>query len=133
MATLQAKSIRCREDERLLTGKGNDTADGRRDGMLEAVLVRSPHASVGAIDTDSARAMPGVVRVYTAADFADAAIFAGVGMCSSGETAIEVGAAWVRGERVAAAVPGLAPTPGRRGQASGRWRRRCGACWVLGY
>ena len=44
MATLQAKSIRRREDERLLTGKGNYAADGKRDGMLVAVLVRSPHA-----------------------------------------------------------------------------------------
>ena len=32
MATLQAKSIRRREDERLLTGSGNYAADGKRDG-----------------------------------------------------------------------------------------------------
>ena len=74
MATLQAKSIRRREDERLLTGKGNYAADGKRDGMLAAVLVRShhAHATFGSIDTSAARGMPGVVGIYTAADLADA-------------------------------------------------------------
>ena len=73
MATLQAKSIRRREDERLLTGKGNYAADGKRDGMLAAVLVRSPyaHAAFGTIDTSAARGMPGVIGVYTAADLTD--------------------------------------------------------------
>jgi len=73
MATLQAKSIRRREDERLLTGKGNYAADGKRDGMLAAVLVRSPHAHAAfdSIDISAARDMPGVIGVYTAADLAD--------------------------------------------------------------
>jgi carbon-monoxide dehydrogenase large subunit len=73
MAELQAKPIRRREDERLLTGRGNYVADGRRDGMLAAVLVRSPHAHarVGTIDAAAAQAMPGVVGVYTVADLAD--------------------------------------------------------------
>ena len=74
MATLQAKSIRRREDERLLTGKGNYAADGKRDGMLVAVLVRSPyaHARVRQPSTPrAARGMPGVIGVYTAADLTD--------------------------------------------------------------
>jgi len=73
MATLQAKSIRRREDARLLTGKGNYAADARRDGMLVAVLVRSPHAhaTFGVPDTTAARAVPGVIGVYTNADLAD--------------------------------------------------------------
>ncbi len=73
MATLQAKSIRRREDERLLTGKGNYAADGKREGMLVAVLVRSPHAhaSFDTVDTAAARAVPGVLGVYTPADLAD--------------------------------------------------------------
>ena len=73
MATLQAKSIRRREDERLLTGKGNYAADGKRDGMLVAVLVRSPHAhaAFGSVDTTAARTVPGVVGVYTSADLTD--------------------------------------------------------------
>jgi carbon-monoxide dehydrogenase large subunit len=73
MATLQAKSIRRREDERLLTGKGNYVADGKRDGMLVAVLVRSPHAhaTFESLDTTAARAVPGVIGVYTCADLTD--------------------------------------------------------------
>jgi carbon-monoxide dehydrogenase large subunit len=73
MATLQAKSIRRREDERLLTGRGNYAADGKREGMLVAVLVRSPHAhaSFDAVDTAAARAVPGVLGVYTPADLTD--------------------------------------------------------------
>lgn len=73
MATLQAKSIRRREDVRLLTGQGNYAADGKRDRMLVAVLVRSPHAhaSFDAVDTVAARAVPGVLGVYTHADLTD--------------------------------------------------------------
>jgi aerobic carbon-monoxide dehydrogenase large subunit len=73
MATLQAKSIRRREDERLLTGQGNYAADGKRDHMLVAVLVRSPHAHAkfDAVDTAAASAVPGVLGVFTAADLTD--------------------------------------------------------------
>jgi carbon-monoxide dehydrogenase large subunit len=73
MATLQGKSIRRREDERLLTGKGNYVADGKRDGMLAAVFVRSPHAHAAfdSVDVSAARGMPGVTGVYTQADLAD--------------------------------------------------------------
>src|SRR5579872_5550064 len=73
MATLQAKSVRRREDEKLLTGKGNYAADGKRDGMLVAVLVRSPHAhaKVSGIDVTAARGIPGVVGVFTNADLTD--------------------------------------------------------------
>ncbi len=73
MATLQSRSVRRREDARLLTGKGNYSADPHPPGMLHAVLVRSPHAhaTVGSIDVGAARAMPGVVAVFTAADLTD--------------------------------------------------------------
>src|ERR1700722_10178599 len=73
MATLQGKSIVRREDARLLTGRGNYAADGKRDGMLVAVMVRSPHAhaSFDAVDTTAACAVPGVVGVFTNADLAD--------------------------------------------------------------
>ena len=41
--------------------------------MLHAVLVRShhAHASIGGIDISAARAMPGVVAVFTGADLTD--------------------------------------------------------------
>jgi aerobic carbon-monoxide dehydrogenase large subunit len=75
MATLQSRSVRRREDVRLLTGKGNYSADPHPAGMLHAVLVRShhAHAAITGIDVDAARAMPGVIAVFTAADLTDVA------------------------------------------------------------
>ena len=75
MATMQSRSVRRREDVRLLTGKGNYSADPHPDRMLHAVLVRShhAHAAIGDIDTTAARAIPGVVAVFTAADLTDVA------------------------------------------------------------
>jgi aerobic carbon-monoxide dehydrogenase large subunit len=75
MATMQSRSVRRREDVRLLTGKGNYSADPHPDRMLHAVLVRShhAHAGIGDIDTTAARAIPGVVAVFTAADLTDVA------------------------------------------------------------
>src|SRR5487761_801967 len=57
------------EDDRLLRGHGRYT-DDIDEGALESVLVRSPygHARIRSIDASAARAMPGVVAVYTAAD-----------------------------------------------------------------
>jgi len=57
------------EDDRLLRGKGRFT-DDIDEGALESVLVRSPyaHAHITSIDVSAARALPGVVAVYTAAD-----------------------------------------------------------------
>ena len=75
MATLQSRSVRRREDVRLLTGKGNYGADPQPSGMLHAVLVHShhAHAKIGSIDVSAARAIPGVVAVFTAADLTDVA------------------------------------------------------------
>jgi carbon-monoxide dehydrogenase large subunit len=73
MGALEGKPLRRREDLRLLTGAGNYAADARHPGMLVAVLVRSPHAhaDVLGIDAGAARAMAGVVGVYTQADLGD--------------------------------------------------------------
>jgi carbon-monoxide dehydrogenase large subunit len=73
MSTLESRSVRRREDQRLLTGGGNYAADAHPDGLLQAVLVRSPyaHATVNGIDVTAARAMPGVVAVFTADDLDD--------------------------------------------------------------
>jgi aerobic carbon-monoxide dehydrogenase large subunit len=75
MATMQSRSVRRREDAKLLTGKGNYSADGHKPGMLHAVLARShhAHAAIDSIDTSAARAIPGVVAVFTAADLTDVA------------------------------------------------------------
>src|SRR5947207_4480878 len=57
------------EDDRLRRGRGRFT-DDFGDGALECCFVRSPyaHARIRSIDASAARAMPGVVAVYTAAD-----------------------------------------------------------------
>jgi carbon-monoxide dehydrogenase large subunit len=57
------------EDDRLLRGKGRFT-DDIDEGALEGCLVRSQHAHarITSIDVSVARAVPGVVAVYTAAD-----------------------------------------------------------------
>lgn len=60
------------EDPRLLTGRGRYVDDIELPGMLHAAFVRSPvaHARINAIDVQNARAMPGVIAVYTMADLA---------------------------------------------------------------
>ena len=73
MATVETRSVRRREDQRLLTGGGNYASDGKAAGMLVAILVRSPHAHarIVSIDTEAAKAVPGVVAVYTHDDLTD--------------------------------------------------------------
>ena len=58
------------EDYRLTTGQGRYTDDLAVEGALWVVFVRSPYgaASIGAIDTEDAAQMPGVVAIYTGAD-----------------------------------------------------------------
>lgn len=58
------------EDQRLVTGRGRYIDDKPADGALWLVLLRSPHAHARmlSIDTDAARAMAGVVAIYTGAD-----------------------------------------------------------------
>ena len=75
MTTVQTKSVRRREDVRLLTGGGNYAADGKNPDMLVSFLLRSPHAhaKVTKLDTTAAKAMPGVVAVFTEADLTDVA------------------------------------------------------------
>lgn len=64
------KPIRRVEDERLLTGQGRYIADLAFDGMTHMAVVRSlyPHADIKDIDTSAARALPGVLGVWTGAD-----------------------------------------------------------------
>ncbi|MBM3509320.1 MAG: xanthine dehydrogenase family protein molybdopterin-binding subunit [Alphaproteobacteria bacterium] len=58
------------EDQRLLTGQGRFTDDVGAPGRVFAYFLRSPHAhaEIVRIDTAAARALPGVVGVFTAAD-----------------------------------------------------------------
>ena len=58
------------EDNRLLTGNGRYTGDITLDGQVWGHVLRSPHAhaTIRSIDPSPARAMPGVLAVYTAED-----------------------------------------------------------------
>src|SRR5271154_7476567 len=62
--------VRRREDLRLVRGGGRYTADENLPGQVYAFMVRSPHAHarIRAIATDKAKAMPGVLAVFTGAD-----------------------------------------------------------------
>jgi carbon-monoxide dehydrogenase large subunit len=66
------KPLPRKEDERLISGKGRFTDDFALDGQAYAAMVRSPHphARIVAIDAARARAMPGVLGVFTGADCA---------------------------------------------------------------
>jgi len=62
------------EDPRLLRGEGRYTDDVNRTGQVYCAMVRSTqaHGIIRGIDTKAARAMPGVLAVYTASDLAAA-------------------------------------------------------------
>lgn len=63
-------SVKRSEDPRILTGRGRYVDDIKLPGMLHAAFARSPlpHARVLSVDASAARALPGVVAVYTGAD-----------------------------------------------------------------
>ena len=60
-----------REDVRFLTGAGNYTDDINVAGQAFVYFLRSDiaHGTITSIDTSAAAAMPGVVKVFTGADF----------------------------------------------------------------
>ena len=62
-----------KEDPELITGRARFVDNMTLPGMVWMVVVRSPfaHASINAIDASAAKAMPGVVGVYAAADLED--------------------------------------------------------------
>ena len=63
-------SVKRSEDPRILTGRGRYIDDVQLPGMLHAAFVRSTmaHANITSVDVDAARALPGVVAVYTGDD-----------------------------------------------------------------
>ncbi|MEJ1992425.1 MAG: xanthine dehydrogenase family protein molybdopterin-binding subunit [Maritimibacter sp.] len=60
-----------REDVRFLTGKGRYTDDININGQAYVHFLRSnvAHGRIKGIDLDAAEAMPGVIKVFTGADF----------------------------------------------------------------
>ena len=61
------------EDPTLVRGLGRYTDDLQLPRQVYAAIVRSPHAHgiIRSIDTEDARAMPGVLAIYTAEDLKD--------------------------------------------------------------
>ena len=61
------KSIKRKEDDRLIAGRGNFVEDVELRGMLHMAVLRSPyaHARINSIDASAAQALPGVVAVVT--------------------------------------------------------------------
>ncbi|MBL8379492.1 MAG: xanthine dehydrogenase family protein molybdopterin-binding subunit [Burkholderiales bacterium] len=64
-----------REDRRLITGAGAYAADVDLPGQKYAAFVRADraHALIRSIDTAAARALPGVIAIFTGADLAGSA------------------------------------------------------------
>ena len=67
-----AQPVRRVEDPRLLKGAGSYTDDITLPGTVHGVVLRSPHAAatITLLDTSAAKAMAGVLAVYTHADLA---------------------------------------------------------------
>ena len=103
--------VRRKEDDTLVRGKGKYTDDFSLPGQAYAWIVRSSHAHgiIRGIDTDAAKAMPGVLGVWTGADLA-------------------VGGLWPLHLRPAAEEPrwlaAAADQPSRIGERQGAFCRR---------
>src|SRR2546422_1855298 len=69
------RSVKRKEDGRLLTGRGRYVNDIQLPGLLHAAIVRSPHAHarVERVDARRALAQPGVVALLTIADLPECA------------------------------------------------------------
>lgn len=67
------QSIKRREDPRLISGEAKYLDDLQLPGMGYAAILRSPyaHANIKSINTDKAKAHPGVIGVFTGKDFMD--------------------------------------------------------------
>ena len=67
-----SQSLRRVEDPRLLQGKGRYTDDISLPGQVYGYVLRSPYAAarIAGIETAAAKAMPGVLGVFTEADLA---------------------------------------------------------------
>ncbi len=70
---LVGQAIKRREDPRLVRGQGRYMDDIVLPGMAHVKILRSPlaHARIRNVDTARAAEAPGVLGVYTGADFAD--------------------------------------------------------------
>ena len=70
------RAVRRAEDPRLVSGQGRYTDDTTHPGQLQLLFLRSlhAHARIIGIDATAARALPGIVAVYTGAELATAGV-----------------------------------------------------------
>lgn len=63
--------VKRKEDPRLITGNSSYVDDMRPAGLAHVGVLRSPyaHATIRGIDTSQAASLPGVIAVYTGAEF----------------------------------------------------------------
>ena len=68
--TWVGKSVRRKEDDRLIKGKGLFADDEQSSDMLHLYILRSPyaHARILSMDTSAAEASPGVACILTGKD-----------------------------------------------------------------
>jgi len=73
MAKVIGQSIKRKEDPRLITGEAKYLDDIQLPGLVHLAILRSPyaHAKIKNIDTAKAKAVPGVIGVFTGKDFMD--------------------------------------------------------------
>jgi carbon-monoxide dehydrogenase large subunit len=76
MGDLIGKSVKRVEDNRFLKGEGKYTDDFNMPNQTFAVYLRSPHAHANlvSVDISAAKAMDGVINVFTGKDIKDAGI-----------------------------------------------------------
>ena len=101
------------EDHRFVTGAGAYASDLSLPGMVHGVMLRSPVASarIAGLDATAARAAPGVLAVYTAADLAGGpeAMLCGVSLpMTNGEPAFQAARPVLAKDRVRFAGEGVA-------------------------
>ena len=108
-----SQNIKRQEDPPLLMGKASFMGDLRLAGLLTVAFLRSPHAHarIVAIDLDEARALPGVVAIFTGEDLASStrpvrAVLSGSNYKETGWPAMAHGKIRFVGELVAAVVAG---------------------------
>ncbi len=80
MSKYVGTSMKRREDPRFIQGRGSYVANLKLPNMAYLFIKRSPyaHARIKSINTSYAKALPGVLGVFTGADTAD------IGMLPSG-------------------------------------------------
>lgn len=76
MAKYVGKSMKRVEDPRFIQGKGKYVANLHMPDMVYVAIKRSPHAhaKINNINTDDAKALPGVVAVYTGQELVDGGV-----------------------------------------------------------